>query len=185
MTEKELKEELSQKTADLKRNLNLKQKDLFSEWLIQAMEKGDFECFKSAVKIIGKEWHVYRFNESVFEKFVALLWKQRNKIKSGKYCLGESSFSWNDKNGKEKQTLSYESKICFLINPKKYKLIYDGNNKAQLKTIKELKDFTKGEITEKNWQNVVDTYYEKCVKSNPSKPEDFFKIDCNLWAKAN
>lgn len=180
--EQKLKEELNKNTGPLKKELNLEQKTLFSRWLINAINDKDKKSFKAAVKVIGKEWHVFRIKSNEFNNFVDRLWDKKDDIKTGKYRLWSINFSWINKNGNVIHAHSYESKICFLVYPQKYKLIYDDNNKAQLKKVKELKEITKGGISEENWQEVVDAYYKKCVKSNPSEPEDFFKIDCKLWA---
>jgi hypothetical protein len=189
--EQELKEDLNQETTGLKKELNLKQKEKFREWLKKAIDKEDRDRFEEAIKIIGKEWHVFRIKGDYFEKFVNILWKNKEDIREGKYCLWSSNFFWIDKNGKEKHPYSYESKICFLINPEHYKLIYDDNNKTQLKKVKELKENIKDGITEKNWQEIVNAYYDielydkRFKGKNILSCHDCFEIDCDLWAKEN
>lgn len=177
--------------SNLKKELNIEQKKLFRKWLIDAIEKNDGILFKDAVEIIGKEWHVLRFNRKNFNNFVGELWANIDDIKTGKYCLWSSTFSWKDKNGKEKHAHSYESKICFLINPITYKLIYDDNNEAQLKKVEELKKIITEGINEENWQKVADAYYDNKLYDDRFKDKiklsinDYFEIDCDLWAKGN
>ena len=160
---------------ELKKELNIEQKRLFHRWLKKAIRQKDKDLFESIVETVGKEWHVFRNVKSGdFPKFANNLWKHIGDIKKGSYLWCDSQY----------QAYSYESKICFLINPSGYKLIYDDNIKTILMAEKKLKKFTDLSIDKKNWQEVVMAYYKNCVKSKPLKTEDFFKIDCNLWAKA-
>ena len=159
--------------SELKKELNIEQKRLFHKWLKKAIEQKDYALFKSIIEIVGKEWHVFRNVKSGdFPKFANNLWEHIKDIQNATYLWHKSQY----------QAYSYESKICFLINPSKYRLIYDDNIKATLKSKNKLKKFTNQSIKKENWMEVVNDYYEKCVESNPSKPEDFFQIDCDLWA---
>ena len=162
--------------SELKKELNIEQKRLFHKWLKKAIEQKDYALFKSIIETIGKEWHVFRNVKSGdFPKFANNLWKRVEDIQKASYLWNNSQY----------QAYSYESKICFLINPSGYGLIYDDNIKTTLKAKNKLKKFTDLSINKENWQKVVKNYYDNCIKSNPSEPKDFFEIDCDLWAEGN
>ena len=72
---------------------------------------------------------------------------------------------------------SYKSKVCFLINPQYYKLIYDSKNRDAI---------NEENFKSANWQDVVDKYYEKDKKEFLKSEKDvlkIFEIDYYLWNK--
>ena len=69
---------------------------------------------------------------------------------------------------------SFESKVCFLINPQHYKIIYDTNN------MEALKRRTNKRINHKNWQEAADKYYEDNYKG-VTDIQEIFEIDFELW----
>ena len=76
-----------------------------------------------------------------FSDFVENLWNNKKKILSGEYT------DWT----KEGHPHSYESKICFLINPKHYKIIFDSQNRESL---------GKSTYKAEEWQDIVNNYFE-------------------------
>lgn len=131
---------------------NLFQKQLFRKYLIDAILHDNKEDFSKIVEAIGIQWGVRRTvsnkiqheneikeSESTestneiksvihkgFNEFTEYLWNNKDVILSGKY---------NNWNKSEFEAYSYESKICFLLNPKHYKVIYDSHNRKAVKEI--------------------------------------------------
>ena len=92
-----------------------------------------------------------------------------------------NKYEWNKS---QYSAYSYRSKICFLLNPVYYKLIYDGLNKAALTEFyKSINDTRK--VDKETWQETVEHYYSKL----PFSPKDetdidgIFRKDFELWAK--
>lgn len=142
-------------------------KKFFREWLLDALEEGDKNSFEECVLNIGKEWHVIRTVETNKQKkFINNLWENRDKIKNGTYNAWASS---------KYKAYSYENKVCFLINPAHYKIIYDGNNRKSLRKITNVSYF------QKDWQKGVDDYYEKYHKGE-TRICKIFEIDFDLWS---
>ena len=192
MNEQSLKNQ--QKNRILEKEYNLKQKRLFNSWLNEAIDQDDYNIFKEALEIIGKEWAVLRTVKRASRSiFYQHLWDERNNIKSGEYA------EWC--NSKKSEAYSYESKICFLINPKFYKLIYDDRNHRTLyKLQKNNKKFEERlkensiKITSPNsdksavrqkWQEIVELYYSLGLhgKTNVADDEDYYEIDYDSWRK--
>lgn len=131
-------------SEDFKREFNISAKIIYRKWLMDAIEKNEYESFKDCVLNLGIEWHVIRTVKKVKrEDFCKNLWNNRKNIQNGTYSgWAESHYD----------AYSYESKVCFLINPQYYKLIYDSKNRDAL---------NKKSCKSANWQNVVDKYYEE------------------------
>lgn len=148
-------------SEDFKRKFNISVKITYRKWLMEAIEKNEYESFKDCVLNLGTEWNVIRTVEKENQKdFCKNLWDNRKNIQNGTYngWTGEPS---------------YKSKVCFLINPQYYKLIYDSKNRDALheKNCKPAK-----------WQDVVDKYYEE--HKLEEDVEKIFEIDYDLWIKA-
>ena len=166
---------MSNKMICLEEEANVAVKHVFRAELLNAIAKNDKEAFKKCVEQIGKDWHVSRTVENEEKKeFREDLWKNKEAILSNKYEWNKSQYS----------AYSYESKICFLLNPVYYKLIYDGLNKAALTEFyKSINDTRK--VDKETWQETVEHYYSKL----PFSPKDETDIDCifrkdfKLWAK--
>ena len=170
------------KYTSLEEELNITQKIIFKNWLLKAIKTNDFKNFTKAVEIIGKEWHVSRtlkkseLKETKYRVFSKALWKNKDKIMNG-------DFKWNDsKNLNGFKAYSYASKICFLINPNSYEIIYDSQNTAELKRLNKEKPFTDKAITKENWQEIVSLYYKQ-KNITDLNDEKIFKIDYDLWSK--
>ena len=166
---------MSDEMICLEEEANVAVKHVFRAELLNAIAKNDKEAFKKCVEQIGKDWHVSRTVENEEkEEFREDLWKNKEAILSNKYEWNKSLYS----------AYSYESKICFLLNPVYYKLIYDGLNKAALTEFyKSIKDTRK--VDKETWQETVEHYYSKL----PFSPKDetdidgIFRKDFELWAK--
>lgn len=140
---------------------NIAQKEMFHNWLQDAIKNNKRILFCEIVKFIGREWSVLRTVEKEeLDEFCNNLWKNREKIQKGTY-------KWNNS---EYNAYSYESKICFLINPEYYKLIYDGNVRKAL-----------NKATKDNWQDKADKYYQ----NNNNKEKIPFEIDWTLWLEGS
>ena len=152
---------MSNTTEQAKRKFNLMAKKIFHDWINKAIKENDRDSFKECVLSIGSEWHVARTVEKdLKDEFIENLWNSVPKIKSGEYD------GWTHS---QYDAYSYESKVCFLINPLHYKLIYDSNNQEALKC-----------FDRNTWQTAVDDYYEKHIKGKLSVKR-IFKIDFDLW----
>lgn len=156
-------------SEDFKREFNISAKIIYRKWLMDAIEKNEYESFKDCVLNLGIEWHVIRTVKKVKrEDFYKNLWDNRKKIQNGTYSgWAESPYD----------AYSYESKVCFLINPQYYKLIYDSKNRDAI---------NEENFKSANWQDVVDKYYEKDKKEFLKSEKNvlkIFEIDYYLWNK--
>ena len=159
----------------LEEEANVAVKHVFRAELLNAIAKNDKGAFKKCVEQIGKDWHVSRTVETEEkEEFREDLWKNKEAILSNKYEWNKSQYS----------AYSYESKICFLLNPVYYKLIYDGLNKAALTEFyKSINDTRK--VDKETWQETVEHYYST-LSFSPKDETDIdriFRKDFELWAK--
>lgn len=152
-------------SEDFKREFNISAKIIYRKWLMDAIEKNEYESFKDCVLNLGIEWHVIRTVKKVKrEDFYKNLWDNRKKIQNGTYNW------WTG-------APRYKSKVCFLINPQYYKLIYDSKNRDAI---------NEENFKPANWQDVVDKYYEKDKKEFLKSEKDvlkIFEIDYYLWNK--
>ena len=167
---------MSNKMICLEEEANVAVKHVFRAELLNAIAKNDKGAFKKCVEQIGKDWHVSRTVETEEkEEFREDLWKNKEAILSNKYEWNKSQYS----------AYSYESKICFLLNPVYYKLIYDGLNKAVLTEFyKSINDTRKAD--KETWQETVEHYYSKILSFSPKDETDIdriFREDFKLWAK--
>ena len=166
---------MSDEMICLEEEANVAVKHVFRAELLNVIAKNDKEAFKKCVEQIGKDWHVSRTVENEEkEEFREDLWKNKEAILSNKYEWNKSQYS----------AYSYESKICFLLNPVYYKLIYDGLNKAALTEFyKSIKDTRK--VDKETWQETVEHYYST-LSFSPKDETDIdgiFREDFKLWAK--
>ena len=166
---------MSDEMICLEEEANVAVKHVFRAELLNAIAKNDKDAFKKCVEQIGKDWHVSRTVENEEkEEFREDLWKNKEAILSNKY-------EWNKP---QYNAYSYESKICFLLNPVYYKLIYDGLNKAALTEFyKSINDTRK--VNKETWQEAVEHYYSK-LSFSPKDETDIdgiFRKDFELWAK--
>ena len=167
---------MSDEMICLEEEANVAVKHVFRAELLNAIAKNDKGAFKTLVEQIGKDWHVSRTVETEEkEEFREDLWKNKEAILSNKYEWNKSQYS----------AYSYESKICFLLNPVYYKLIYDGlNKKALTEFYKSINDTRK--VNKETWQETVEHYYSKTLSFSPKDETDIdriFREDFKLWAK--
>ena len=155
----------------LDEEINVAAKYMFRKQLLDAIRKNNMNAFKECVEQIGKDWHVARTVETVFRsKFIDYMWRNKGKILSGTYKWHKSKYN----------AYSYESKICFLINPLHYKIIYDSKNAEALAKYYKLKS-----IDRSKWQETVEQYYSKPPQLSPKDEADIgriFREDFYLWA---
>ena len=166
---------MSDEMICLEEEANVAVKHVFRAELLNAIAKNDKGAFKKCVEQIGKDWHVSRTVENEEkEEFREDLWKNKEAILSNKYEWNKSQYS----------AYSYESKICFLLNPVYYKLIYDERNKAALTEFyKSINDTRK--VDKETWQETVEHYYST-LSFSPKDETDIdgiFREDFKLWAK--
>ena len=166
---------MSNEMICLEEEANVAVKHVFRAELLNAIAKNDKGAFKKCVEQIGKDWHVSRTVETEEkEEFREDLWKNKETILSNKYEWNKSQYN----------AYSYESKICFLLNPVYYKLIYDGLNKAALTEFyKSIHDTRK--VDKETWQETVEHYYST-LSFSPKDETDIdriFREDFKLWAK--
>lgn len=152
-------------TNEISKELNIFQKKLFRKYLIDAITSNDEKDFKDVVHFIGIQWGVIRnvSSDDTATDLVNNLWENKKKILSGEYT------DWT----KEGRLHSYESKICFLINPKHYKVIFDSQNRKSL---------GKSNCKAEEWQDIVNKYFED-NKLDSLSIDEIFLNDCNLWLK--
>lgn len=167
---------MSDEMICLEEEANVAVKHVFRAELLNAIAKNDKEVFKKCVEQIGKDWHVSRTVENEEkEEFREDLWKNKEAILSNKYEWNKSQYN----------AYSYESKICFLLNPVYYKLIYDERNKkALIEFYKSINDTRK--VDKETWQETVEHYYSKALSFSPKDETDIdgiFRKDFELWAK--
>ena len=166
---------MSDEMICLEEEANVAVKHVFRAELLNAIAKNDKGAFKTLVEQIGKDWHVSRTVETEEkEEFREDLWKNKEAILSNKYEWNKSQYS----------AYSYESKICFLLNPVYYKLIYDERNKKALTEFyKSIHDTRK--LDKETWQETVEHYYST-LSFSPKDETDIdgiFRKDFELWAK--
>lgn len=149
-------------SEDFKKDFNIYANIIYREWLMEAIKNDDYKSFRDCVLNLGTEWHVIRTVEKDNQKdFCKNLWNNRKNIQNGTYNWAESPY----------KAYSYESKVCFLINPQYYKLIYDSKNRDALH---------KKNCKPANWQDVVDKYYEKHKGDHEEHKEEFHKSETDV-----
>lgn len=150
-------------SEDFKREFNISAKIIYRKWLMEAIEKNEYESFKDCVLNLGIEWHVIRTVKKVKrEDFYKNLWDNRKKIQNGTYNW------WTG-------APSYKSKVCFLINPQYYKLIYDSKNRDAI---------NEENFKPANWQDVVDKYYEKEFHKLEEVVDKYYEKDKKEFLKS-
>ena len=123
----------------------------------------DVDTFKIAVKWCGVNGNVTRtVDVDHFNEFVELFWNNIDNLKKGCFELSDFNLS----NGKK--PISWVSKMCHIINPKDYPIIYDEKVRKYYK-LKDLKGFIKK-------MNEVKEYFKNETNSF------FYEYDAAIWA---
>ena len=118
-------QELYMEYTSLDEEFNIETKKMYHKWFNKYIEDGDKEAFKNAVIAMGNTYHVLRTLPKKYrEKFFEDIWKNKEEIKEGNYAWWSRQYFY-----------SYFSKVCYLISPEKYKIIYDSNNKTTLRKL--------------------------------------------------
>lgn len=150
---------------------NIETKEFFHKWLTDAIKDGNKDVFKECVRQIGVFWNVIRnIPKDQFDGFAEYLWSKRKDICEHKYFFRNSEFEVKT------NAYSFESKVCFAINPEGYGLIYDSYNLSALKKLKgDYKD-----VDLENFDEKANKYIGEKIK--PKKTEDYFEADYDLWS---
>lgn len=172
--------------------LNVAKKIVYSKWLRKtiAAHKNEEQFpaeFMEIVELVGNDWSVSRTVPLANrEAFMQYLWEKRGDIVGGTYDWSRSTFVSARSDGVNIHAYSYESKICFLINPQAYKLIFDSRNREAMQKEKDAGHIPADcKIDEENWQNTVNVYYAQnhADVSDRTDDEVFFAIDFAMWFK--
>lgn len=172
--------------------LNVAKKSVYSKWLRKVIaghkDKAKFlPEFMEIVELVGNDWSVSRTVPLANrEAFMRHLWENRGSIECGTYKWSESTFVSTRSDDVKIHAYSYESKICFLVNPKAYKLIYDSRNREAMQKEKDAGHIPADcKIDEANWQDTVNRYYANnhADVTDNSEDEVFFAIDFAMWFK--
>lgn len=77
-------------SEDFKREFNISAKIIYRKWLMDAIEKNEYESFKDCVLNLGIEWHVIRTVKKVKrEDFCKNLWNNRKNIQTALITGGQ------------------------------------------------------------------------------------------------
>lgn len=162
---------------------NVATKCFFHDLFIEAIEKDNYTLFRDGVEQLGISWHVKRnIPDEQFENFATYLWENKGKIQEGKYYYWESddykSLNFNNTFFlKVSRPYSYESKVCFVINPQGYYLIYDSYN---CEALVKLHGKKWDDVSLKNFHKTAKEYIES--KKLSTDENEYFKADFELWA---
>lgn len=151
---------------------NIETKIFFNEWLNKAIDKDNEDLFEWCLKKLGKEWHVSRtVPGNQFKKFSQYLFENGKRIQNHEYKFWDEACIIEKKSKKKgvikTHAYSFESKVCFVINPTEYSLIYDKNVCMALLSLK-------------NFDEVAREYTKDLDKNDKKK---FFEKDYELWEK--
>ena len=172
--------------------LNVSKKIVYSKWLKKVIARhGNEEQyppeFMEIVELVENDWSVSRTVPLANrETFMQYLWKNRGDIERGTYDWSGSTFVSVRGDGVKNHAYSYESKICFLVNPKAYKLIFDSRNREAMEKEKNAGHIPADcKIDEEHWQDTVNRYYAEnhADVTDSSDDEVFFAIDFAMWFK--
>ena len=115
--------------------------------------------------VVGKGSGVLRnIRKEDFPSFAEYVRKNLSKIGSGEFDI----FSVENFSGKK--PTSFISKICHIVNPKNYPIIWDENMRKILKV----------GSSRKEWQNKLEEFKSK---QNGKKGEELYKIDSEFWSQ--
>lgn len=154
---------------------NIETKKMYHKWFNKYIKDEDKESFKNAVIAMGNTYGVLRTLPRINrEAFFKDIWDNRKKIKSGEY-------DWTKKI-EGRHFWSYLSKVCYLVSPEKYKIIYDDNNRIRLNELYPEKSWNP-----ENWQENIDKIFDDLVNKyqvelkNCNSLEYYFYLDFLLW----
>lgn len=152
------------------RKLSLIWKENSKKFLLKY--KNDFNSFSEILRsLVGKGGGgVLRgIPKEYFPKFAEYILHKLPDIEAGKFNIFETE-SFPDK-----KPISYVSKVCHIINPQKYPVIYDTHTKICLKI-----DSSNLKKIEEKWNKAMN----EIVVENKDKTsdDDFYNIDSEIWA---
>ena len=168
---------------------NIETKKMYHKWFNKYIKDKDKESFKNAVIAMGNTYGVLRTlpkEEKKRDAFINDIWGNIKDIKKGNYDWTKEIEVIEEKEKRHFRIRSYLSKVCYLISPEKYKIIYDSNNKTSL-----------GKLYKKNklnwnpekWQENIDKIFDDLVNKyqvelknyKVGSPEYYFYLDFLLW----
>lgn len=203
---------ISDEYDEAQKNWNLSSKRIFHEAFTEILSKKEeleqknnkeeldelYEAFKKWVGEVGKAWNVKRsVPDECWEDFCLHLWKNLAAIKAGTYDFLENACEMTIKDEKtrketKKHAYSYESKVCFVIAPEEYKLIYDSYNLENMKIILDKWNSKKTSYAKlKENAGSFKDYAKDCIEKYKSdidsclgkeSPEYYFMADYLLWS---
>lgn len=103
-----------------------------------------------------------------FPKFSKYILDNLSSIKKGTFDI------FKVKKFPDKQPISFASKICHILNPKAYPLIYDSRVKRALK-------IGSGKKAEEKWNDELSEIKRKLT--GKESVEDLYKLDFDYWIK--
>ena len=168
--------------TSLDEEFNIETKKMYHKWFNKYIKAGNEDAFKNAVIAMGNTYHVLRTLPKKYRKaFFEDIWKYKEEIKKGNYA-------WWSKEIEGQYFYSYLSKVCYLISPEKYKIIYDKNNRIRLNEL-----YRENELIweHENWQKNIDEIFGDLVEKfhgelenyEDDSPEYYFCLDFLLWKK--
>ena len=128
--------------------------------LTKAKDKREFA---EAVLWCGNAGNVIRTVETDYQKdFCSFVFEKKNEILEGSFNIFDC-LKFGDR------PLSYISKICHILNPRKYPLIYDSNikNKFDIKN-------------EKDFQKIIEEHKKKVRFWSRKR---IYELDSKMWAE--
>jgi hypothetical protein len=151
---------------------NIETKKMYHKWFNKYI--GNKDAFKNAVIAMGNTYGVLRTLPRINrEAFFKDIWDNREKIKSGEY-------DWTKKI-EGRHFWSYLSKVCYLVNPEKYKIIYDDNNRIRLNELYPEKSWNP-----EKWQKNIEEIFDDLVNRYQVELENYkdsleYYLDFLLW----
>lgn len=167
---KEFKKQIKSKSP---KEQNIETKEFFHNCLNKAINDSNKNLFRECVKRLGIEWNVNRTVPSgKFDAFASHLFENGEKIQKHEYKFWENACLIEKETKKKGKIIthaySYESKVCFAINPAGYSLIYDSNVCMALLSLSKF-----DEVAKETTDNLGDRKEENRRK--------FFEKDYDLW----
>ena len=155
---------------DVEKSVNDYNTENATTWKIESAKlidqyKGNKKDFEKVLHdVVGRGSGVLRnIKTEDFPNFAEYVRKNLYKIEAGNFDI----FSVKEFSGKK--PTSFISKICHIVNPKDYPLIWDANVRKALKI---------GE-SKKKWDDIIS---ELKQKQHGKKNEDIYLHDSELWS---
>lgn len=167
---------------------NLTTKSFYRKALVEDKNHNDRKAWIDDVWKIGKEWNaLHLWDDETSDAVAKYLWTNLNKILDGSFKIGVHAYPYShgvkNKQTKVKEAVMpvFESKICFLLNPSAYKLVFDSRNR---KSIKELVKKDKFKYEDASlWSELVKNFYKENLSDLVSRKSDYDIVDSYFWLR--